>query len=70
MITYLDSSLTKAVGYVGFDPMSNQVVIGWRGSSNIQNWIEDFNFETEAYHWCSGCQVHAGFMFDFRSLQK
>lgn len=38
-VTYLDNSVTKASGFIAYDPSNNNLVISWRGSSNTQNWI-------------------------------
>ena len=36
-----------------------------RGSSNKENWWQDFNFEMIPYPRCKDCFVHAGFYLDF-----
>lgn len=41
---YIEQALTKAAGYVGYHTKNNQIFLSFRGSSNIQNWIEDANF--------------------------
>ena len=41
---YIEQPLTKAAGYVGYHTKNNQIFLSFRGSSNIQNWIEDANF--------------------------
>lgn len=43
-VTHVNNPATLASGFVGYRPDKNQIVISFRGSSNIQNWIEDFNF--------------------------
>lgn len=43
-VTYLENGITKAVGFVGYESSTESLIVSWRGSSNIQNWIEDFNF--------------------------
>jgi hypothetical protein len=37
------------------------VVISWRGSSNAENWIEDFTFAMEPFNGCKNCYIHVGF---------
>ena len=70
MTYYLEQNITKAAGYVGYRKDTNQVVLGFRGSSNRQNWIEDVNFEKVPYLKCSGCEIHAGFYADYLSFEK
>lgn len=43
-VTYVENSVTKAVAYVGYEPATQTIVTSWRGSNNVENWIEDFNF--------------------------
>jgi hypothetical protein len=38
-VTYLENSVTKASGFIGYDPNAQTIVTSWRGSSNAQNWI-------------------------------
>jgi hypothetical protein len=43
-VTHVNNDITLAAAYIGYEPISKVVVISWRGSSNAQNWIEDFTF--------------------------
>lgn len=47
--------------YLGFDPDTNLIVIAFRGSHNIRNWMSDLNFVKTKYPVCHNCEVHAGF---------
>lgn len=38
-VTYLSQSITQAEGYLGYSPSENTIVISFRGSANIPNWI-------------------------------
>lgn len=67
---YIEQSITKAAGYVGYHTTNNQIVLSFRGTSNIQNWIEDANFEKIAYPRCKGCELHAGFYADYLIFEK
>lgn len=50
-----------AQGYAGYDPDSDTIAVGFRGSANVENWIMDFDFIQVKYDECDGCRVHAGF---------
>lgn len=39
----------------------NALVVVFRGSSNIQNWILNLDAVRTSYSLCSGCSVHSGF---------
>ena len=51
----------ESQGYVGYNPADNQIVVAFRGSSNLPNWIANLDFQKVAYPACSGCEVHKGF---------
>jgi hypothetical protein len=46
------------------------IVISFRGSSNIQNWIKNLEFaKHKAYPKCNGCEVHSGFYGAWEEIQ-
>lgn len=74
-----DTSETDMIGYVGYDPVLNQVVITYRGSSSIRNWFADLEFTQVACSKymssglsgaISGCKVHEGFGKAWASLSN
>ena len=38
-VSYIVYNLTQAPGYIGYSPSRNAIIVSFRGSSNIQNWI-------------------------------
>ena len=48
-------------GFVAYLPKNNTVIVAFRGSVDIKNWIDDFDALTMAYPKCSNCRVHVGF---------
>ncbi len=67
-VTYINNDLTLAAAFVGYNTQTNQIVLSFRGSANIQNVIQDINVETVSYN-CKGCQVHAGFYNDYLLIE-
>lgn len=56
-------------GYTGYDPSSNSIVVAFRGSSNIPNWLNDLDFIfTEYPNPSCGCKVHQGFLGEWMSM--
>ena len=53
----IDESSTKSRAVVGYDPVSNSIITSFRGSSNIKNWLEDFDVFKVDYneHGCNDC---------------
>jgi hypothetical protein len=49
-------------GYSGFSPSLNLIVISFRGSTDIKNWIINLSSTQSGYSKCSGCAVHTGFL--------
>jgi hypothetical protein len=53
-----------AQGFSGYSPADDAIIVAFRGSSNIPNWIADFDFKKMPYPDPScpgGCEVHTGF---------
>lgn len=48
-------------GYVGYDSSKSAIVVSFRGSESIQNWISNLDAILTDYPPCSGCRVHKGF---------
>ncbi|KAJ9461310.1 Lipase [Diplonema papillatum] len=51
---------------------ASMIVISFRGSSNIENWIEDFTFEKIPLKWTGvpmGVSVHEGFYNSYTSMR-
>lgn len=47
-------------GFVSVSTVSQEIVLAFRGSSSIRNFIADLNFAYVDFG-CSGCSAHAGF---------
>lgn len=45
---------------MGYDREENRIVISFRGSHNLKNWLEDFEFKEVSYPYCDRCLVHLG----------
>jgi len=58
------NALRQAQGYAAYDPSSNSIVAAIRGTSDVTNWIDDFQAVQVSYSngGCSGCLVHQGFL--------
>ncbi|KAJ3218551.1 hypothetical protein HDU67_005110 [Dinochytrium kinnereticum] len=63
-VTTFDDGFTGMQGYVGFNARLNTVVVAYRGSSNIQNWIQNLAFirvDANIANAPSAVSVHFGF---------
>ncbi|KAF2685303.1 alpha/beta-hydrolase [Lentithecium fluviatile CBS 122367] len=52
---------TDATGFVAVDTTNSLIVISFRGSSSVRNWISNANFGLSDVSWCDDCSAHAGF---------
>ncbi|KAH6955546.1 hypothetical protein HG530_008693 [Fusarium avenaceum] len=54
-------SKTGIGGYVATDSARKEIVVSFRGSSNIRNWLTNLDFDQDDCSLTSGCGVHSGF---------
>jgi hypothetical protein len=45
----LSDSANGIFGYVAYNPVNNQIIVAFRGSDNIANWISNINFFQTPY---------------------
>jgi hypothetical protein len=67
---YANASLQSA-GYSGYDAASGAIVLAFRGTDNLRNWMTDLNFIKTHYALqprCA-CEVHAGFLHEWESMR-
>ncbi|PCH06628.1 Lipase, class 3 [Penicillium occitanis (nom. inval.)] len=56
------SSFGDATGYVAVDESNEYIILSFRGSSNLENWIANLDIPLiDVSSICSGCTVHEGF---------
>lgn len=67
-VTFINSLVTNASCYIGYEKKKNMIIASFRGSDNFRNWIEDFVFQKTDYN-CKGCEIHAGFFSDYRLIE-
>ena len=56
--------------FVGFDAPRNMIVVAFRGSKTLANWINDMRFAhvDTPFPSCSGCFLHKGFITSYDSI--
>lgn len=58
-------------GLLALDHTNQLIVLAFRGSRSIENWITNFDFKlTEATSLCANCQVHSGFLESWQSVSE
>lgn len=61
IIEFENSLITDVTGFVAVDSTNSLIVVSFRGSASIKNWIADLDFATVTTDICSGCTAHQGF---------
>ncbi|KAF2032298.1 alpha/beta-hydrolase [Setomelanomma holmii] len=56
-----EDTSTDVAGYVAVDHTNKLIVVSFRGSTTIDAWITNFDFDTVDTDICSGCTAHHGF---------
>ncbi|ORX88576.1 alpha/beta-hydrolase [Basidiobolus meristosporus CBS 931.73] len=62
--TYFQNSTTEMAGYIGYNEQDKQVVVSYRGTANLENWILDFDFIPKSFVYPKeypNTRVHRGF---------
>jgi hypothetical protein len=57
----LTSVCTATEGYIGYTPSQKTIFVAYRGSIELQNWLDNIDVVFTAYPYCNNCQVHRGF---------
>lgn len=56
-------------GYFAVDNTNKLLVLSFRGSRTISNWIANLDFgQTDASSLCSGCEAHSGFFNAWKTV--
>ncbi len=62
--------LGDAQGFVALDHTNQLIVISFRGSASIGNWIANLDIEMVPWSVCgSGCEAHSGFLASWNSVK-
>ncbi len=66
------TNTTGITGFVAHDPDLNKVILAFAGTQpgDLVTWAGNVDGELMDYPPCVGCQVHTGFMDDYRGLEK
>ena len=65
-ITTLKVDSDGSFGYVGYQ--NGQIIVSFRGSTNIANWITNIDYFKTAYPGVPGANVHQGFYAAFKDI--
>ena len=58
------------MAYAGYSQSLNKIIVVFRGTTQILNWVQDFTYKQVLYNRCSRCQVHEGFYLSYMSIAQ
>ena len=67
-VNTFSSSDNSVFGFTGFSRDRNMIILAFRGSANIKNWIANIRFVFKSYPDCEGCSIHKGFYNSYKSV--
>ena len=67
-ITMFYSPDKSIQGFTCYSSGLDAIIVSFRGSSNLQNWIANLNFIQTSYDDCDGCYIHKGFRDSYESV--
>jgi len=71
--TYVADPTLVNFGYVAYNNKENEIVVSYRGSHNMDNWINNMNAVKIDYQRDGapfGAAVHAGFYYVYQTLES
>ena len=72
-VSFSDQAVVKqgsVFGVVGYSSEYNKIVVAFRGSVDIANWILNIEAVRTSYPLCNDCSVHIGFNQGFNSVKS
>jgi len=61
VIEFSNTSATDTTGYLAVDTTNRLIVLSYRGSESIKNYLSDLNFALTGIDLCTDCQGDSGF---------
>lgn len=67
---FQNSLFTDVTGFVAVDNTRNLVLVSFRGSVSVRNWLTNFNIPQVPTDICTGCLVHQGWWSAWREARQ
>lgn len=65
-----NTTLLDLEGYVAVDTVREEIVVAFRGSSDLRNWIADLDFIQVSCDYTDDCYVHDGFKESWEEVSE
>lgn len=70
MVTGNSAGFGDQNGLIALDHTRKLIVVSFKGSSNLENWLTDVDFPRRSVPLCDGCEAHVGFDKGWDSLSS
>ena len=64
-VTKVQDYNSGVFGYVGYNSKDDEIIVAFRGSDNIANWISNIDFLQISYKTVTGAKAHRGFYLSY-----
>ena len=65
---YIFNAKNDVHGFIEYK--NNKIIVAFRGTASITNWVNNIKFLKDPYINCKKCNVHKGFYQSYKSIQK
>jgi hypothetical protein len=69
-VTPIINDAKGTYGFVGYNAHENQIIVSFRGSVNVENWVTNIDFVKTNYKSVPGAQVHEGFYAAYAAVSS
>ncbi|KAJ5932283.1 hypothetical protein N7516_006772 [Penicillium verrucosum] len=66
---FSDSTITDTAGYIAVDHTNSAIVLAFRGSYSVRNWVADVTFVHTNPGLCDGCLAELGFWSSWKLVR-
>jgi hypothetical protein len=67
---YIENKIASVMAYMGYSKGLDKIVIVFRGTVDIKNWIEDLSYNQVQYERCKNCKIHEGFYLSYLAVKS
>lgn len=69
LLEFQNAGLADATGFIAVDHVNDLIVVAFRGSKSVANYLGNLDIEMAPWPFCASCTVHAGFYDSWKSVK-
>ncbi|CAG8920925.1 unnamed protein product [Penicillium salamii] len=67
---FSNDTITDTAGFIAVDDVKKAIVLSFRGSYSVRNWIADASFPYTSTGICTGCEAELGFWGSWKAVRE